>query len=388
MPKSIIVYKVFLASPGDVKEERAEVKKVVELFNQMNSKNGIKLELVCWEDSTSPAFGKYPQEVVSSQIGDDYDIFIGILWARFGTPTPHFGSGTEEEFNGAYRRLQCGDKIEIMIYFKDDNISPSQIDPVQLGKVKEFISKLPDLGGYYFSFKSKEEFHDLLLKHLKESVDRLEQENNTPSVINSIVGLRQEEHPQECTAQTDNWGFFEYEDFILQKTQDVIASINQMTSLTERFNGDINMHTQEFLYLQKNPNRMYAKSICINTARDMNRYAKDIDVANKSWFTGLGKMQDAVRNMLEISEGLTSNSDWEGLVDSLHYLSGEMGKTYSAIRQLYTAVNSIPKISQPLNIARQNVCKTLKDILTNVETGRDYCEETISAIENQIHPIE
>ena len=77
-----------------------------------------------------------------------------------------------------------------------------------------------------------------------------------------------------------------------------------------------------------------------------------------------------------------------GLVDSLHYLSGEMGKTYSAIRQLYTAVNSIPKISQPLNIARQNVCKTLKDILTNVETGRDYCEETISAIENQIHPIE
>ena len=42
MPKSIIVYKVFLASPGDVKEERAEVKKVVELFNQMNSKNGIK----------------------------------------------------------------------------------------------------------------------------------------------------------------------------------------------------------------------------------------------------------------------------------------------------------------------------------------------------------
>jgi hypothetical protein len=120
----------------------------------------------------------------------------------------------------------------------------------------------------------------------------------------------------------------------------------------------------------------------------MNRYAKDIDVANKSWSTGLGKMQDAVRNMLEISEGLTSNSDWEGLVDSLHYLSGEMGKTYSAIRQLYTAVNSIPKISQPLNIARQNVCKTLKDILTNVETGRDYCEETISAIENQIHPIE
>ena len=388
MPKSVIIYKVFLASPGDVKEEREEVKKVIGLFNQMNSKNGINLELVCWEDNTSPAFGNYPQEVVSSQIGDDYDIFIGILWARFGTPTPRFGSGTEEEFNGAYRRLQCGDKLEIMIYLKDDSISPSQIDPVQLGKVKEFISKLPDLGGYYFSFKSKEDFHDLLLKHLKESVDRLEHANKTPSKINSVVEIPQEEYPQDCTVQTDNWGFFEYEDFILQRTQEIIANVNQMTSLTERLNGDINMHTQEFLYLQKNPNRMYAKSICINTARDMNRYAKDIDVANKSWFTGLGKMQDAVRNMLEISEGLTSNSDWEGLVDSLHYLSGEMGKTYSAIRQLYTAVNSIPKISQPLNIARQNVCKTLKDILTNVETGRDYCEETISAIENQIHPIE
>lgn len=174
----------------------------------------------------------------------------------------------------------------------------------------------------------------------------------------------------------------------MQRTQEIVANVNQMTSLTERLNGDINMHTQEFLYLQKNPNRMYAKSICINTARDMNRYAIDIDVANKSWFTDFGKMQGAVRNMLEISEGLTSNNDWEGLVDSLRYLSDEMGKTYSAIRQLYAAVNSIPKISQPLNIARQNVCKTLKDILMNVETGRDYCEDTISVIENKIHPIE
>ena len=76
MPKSVLTYKLFLASPGDVIKERKEVEKVVGVYNNLNSANNIKIELVDWENSSFPSFGKYPQDVVNNQIGEDYDIFV------------------------------------------------------------------------------------------------------------------------------------------------------------------------------------------------------------------------------------------------------------------------------------------------------------------------
>ena len=134
MPRTVITYKVFLASPGDVKEERGIVKKVIETYNQIHSSDNIRLELLCWEDSTHPSFGDYPQDVVNSQIGDDYDVFIGILWSRFGTPTLEYKSGTEEEFYRAYERYNNGDDVELMVYRKDESVSPSAY-PTVLGAV-------------------------------------------------------------------------------------------------------------------------------------------------------------------------------------------------------------------------------------------------------------
>jgi len=48
-----------------------------------------------------------------------YDIFIGILWKKFGTLTGRACSGTEEEFNRAYERYKENpSKLRIMFYFK------------------------------------------------------------------------------------------------------------------------------------------------------------------------------------------------------------------------------------------------------------------------------
>ena len=52
-----------------------------------------------------PGFGTDPQGVVNEEIGDDYEIFIGPLWSRFGTPTPRAFSGTQEEFERVYESV-------------------------------------------------------------------------------------------------------------------------------------------------------------------------------------------------------------------------------------------------------------------------------------------
>lgn len=150
MPKQITTLSVFLASPSDVNSERLIVKNVIEELNQTVLKfSNLHFDLLNWENSTYPSFGEYPQDVINRQIGDEYDIFIGILWSRFGTPTDKAESGTLEEFERAYYRIKNNQNLEICLYFKTEPVDPYKIDLIQFQKVKEFRENLPKLGGVF-----------------------------------------------------------------------------------------------------------------------------------------------------------------------------------------------------------------------------------------------
>ena len=115
--ENISLYKLFLASPSDVKEERLIVENVINDFNNTySSQLNARIELCSWEKSSYPSVGEYPQAVINSQIGDEYDIFLGILWTRFGSKTLNYESGTEEEFYRALERSQQAGKVHIMMY--------------------------------------------------------------------------------------------------------------------------------------------------------------------------------------------------------------------------------------------------------------------------------
>src|ERR1035437_9659402 len=107
MPRNVNQLRVFIASPGDVPTERARLEKVVRELNlSQPSEALVQLELIRWETHTYPSFGASPQGVINEQIGCDFDIFIGILWSKVGTPTSKYPSGTLEEFQLAYKRWQ------------------------------------------------------------------------------------------------------------------------------------------------------------------------------------------------------------------------------------------------------------------------------------------
>lgn len=91
-------------------------------LNVINESLNIMLNFKNWRSHTHPDVGSYAQSVITEQIGD-YDIFIGILWTRFGTSTPKTESGTEEELNNAMKKYENGEKINIMLYFSDEKKS-------------------------------------------------------------------------------------------------------------------------------------------------------------------------------------------------------------------------------------------------------------------------
>lgn len=138
-----IIIRVFLASPGDLAEERQVAKEAVDEVNAtVATPQGYQIELYGWEDTISAA-GR-PQAIINDELRQ-CELFIGMLWSRWGTPPDNdgiFTSGFEEEFSLATELKGKLNKPEIRMYFK--NVEESRIkDPgPELQKVLDFQKKL------------------------------------------------------------------------------------------------------------------------------------------------------------------------------------------------------------------------------------------------------
>lgn len=172
MPRDERVLVVFVASPSDLEAERARLEDVVRELNLTWSRTlGLRLELVRWETHAYPGVGHDPQDVLNRELTGEPDIFIGMMWGRHGTPTGRAGSGTEEEFSRALARHQADPTaVRIMFYFKDAPISPSGIDPDQIGRVQRFQASLGSEGALYWKFGTLDEFERLLRLHLARQI--------------------------------------------------------------------------------------------------------------------------------------------------------------------------------------------------------------------------
>lgn len=185
------LFKIFLASPGDTDAERLAAEEVVEEINKsIGSRDNFRLELLKWENDTYPSVGEDGQDVINKQIGSEYQIFVGIMWKKFGSPTKRAGSGTEDEFNLAYKRYTSKKDIQIMFYFNSSPI-PQDADLVQFQKVREFKKKIEDLGAYHKPFDSTKDFEKKLRMDLTRYVKDILKEEIQEAVIGKPEEQRQ-----------------------------------------------------------------------------------------------------------------------------------------------------------------------------------------------------
>lgn len=148
MADRITRYKVFIASPGGLDEERQAFRDTIRDYNEeMNAqRRDITFMAVGWEE-TLPGRGR-PQSLINDDI-IECDYFILLLWNRWGSPpdTPGkspYSSGCEEEFELALKCLEDPNKPmrQVLIFFKA--VDPEQMaDPgKQLRPVLDFKRKL------------------------------------------------------------------------------------------------------------------------------------------------------------------------------------------------------------------------------------------------------
>ena len=192
MPRNAIIYRVLIASPSDVGDERKLLKDVIFDWNASHSVDmGILLEPVLWESHVYPDLGKRPQEIINNQIVHNADILIGIFWTRVGTKTEKANSGTIEEIQQIVESNKPA-----LIYFSNKQTHPDQIDFEQYQLVKEF-KKYCSKAGIINTYSEHHEFKLKVTQNLSQLSFRLSSSND--NMDNSIQSFTKKKKKSPST---------------------------------------------------------------------------------------------------------------------------------------------------------------------------------------------
>jgi len=194
--------KIFLASPSDVAKERAYVRAVVADLNKTGSgvadKEGFQLEVIGYDTNVAPDMGR-PQSLIFDQLPpESWDIFIGILWLRFGAPTGEinsqtsepFKSGTDEEFSHAYKLWKEHGSHPRLLFYRcmrmpeTQNILEAQTKLAQFPQIETFFAQFgPNANhpGYYRTYQTPEDFKDAVRQDLQQFLLAYKKEERPPS---------------------------------------------------------------------------------------------------------------------------------------------------------------------------------------------------------------
>lgn len=145
--------RLFLASPGDVADERALALKVLEQLQYDPLLRGrITVEAVAWDKpgTDTPMLATLtPQEAIKQGLPQpgECDIVVVIFWSRMGTPLPQewakpdggrYQSGTEWEYWDAMNAAREHGRPAVLVYRRTEPPSMTLNDPRRDEKIQQW----------------------------------------------------------------------------------------------------------------------------------------------------------------------------------------------------------------------------------------------------------
>jgi hypothetical protein len=164
--------RVFVSSPSELRRER---RLVAETCRQLSLTLPVHMEALLWEGGgpNNPEAAPFPPEITglgAQAVIDDhvwnrlggYDVYVGLLWRRMGTPTGKWRSGTEAEFRYAADQQAASQRPRhILLYFKDTS-ARQPADPA----VDDFYREVRASGLVHQRFRDTEQFRRAIYSHL------------------------------------------------------------------------------------------------------------------------------------------------------------------------------------------------------------------------------
>lgn len=396
MPKTITSVTIFVGSPQDVKDERESLNIIVRELNSIwSGDKGIMLNVLQWEKDIAPGFSDYPQQVINNQIPDDYDIFIGIFWTRIGTATPKSDSGTVEELDRALERYEKDpESVDIKVYFKDEPIAPSKLDPVQINKLLKLKGRISKKGGIYWPFLSTEDFENDLRNHLSKVIQKWANKDDEIATDTYYIDKPNKEDSREKDSndsdQHDDFGLLDYLDSYEDSMHKMTDSLKNIGEATTEVGTNINKSTENITTLtnaESGANALEIRKAIKEASKYISSYAKKIDKETNILKNHRKIAFGSISKGLSILASDFGESDLQDLIELKQVLTGTIDSALESQNGLSSFSNTIaglPKLTIDINKSKRQASSALNNLNTEIDSIMHSANNTVTLIDTII----
>jgi hypothetical protein len=367
-----------------VADDRRLVLDEMQAWNQRNAKDrGCFLTALTWEDLVSPDISDTAQDVINVEVGDDYDVFLGLMWGRFGSPTKKAESGTKEEFDRALNRKFSGEALRISFFFRKSDLPIDQIDPDQFARVKKFQSELSDKGAYYGQYSDDRELASALttlFDRIASEKDRYLGDTEAPSqsaarLADSQVRKQNEENTEEHDPDA---GLFDLEDDLTKHTDSFAAGLGEWGDQFRVLNDIVEQTTSNMNSLSQfgQPDRDAIRSeveVVTSGLRDFANFAKDKITVIEDDLEG---MYRAMNGIVIVSRSFDLEQiEINSLLEQMSGLRDNVEQSDALLSQYIEVMEGLPRIEKGFNRARATVVVIHKQLRKKLRDFKDRLDK-------------
>jgi len=369
MARTVTLFKIFVASPSDLKDERTLIEEVIDELNLSTFNNtDIKIELKKWETHANPDIGDYPQQVINRDISDDYDIFIGLLWSKFGTQTRDYGSGTEEEFYNAYSlHKKLPSSIKIMFYFKQAAIPFEKIDTDSINSIRKFRSKISSEGVLFWDYNTIEEFQKLIRIQLTRKIQELRADETT-----SNYAIDKEEKEKTPLELEEDLGLLDYVELGEESFQNIEDILLRVTDAIEWLGKRFTEGTEEInkqISIKPELGNKAKKRLVNSVANDMHSFNKrlsvEIPLFAETYRRGIDSFSNAIK--ISISMKAEEKNDIEDAINSIDSSIESILETKQEFILFRDSMIEFPRMTKEFNQVRRLSASILQELISEFE---------------------
>ncbi|WP_301078053.1 hypothetical protein [Rhodoferax sp.] len=392
MARTESVLTIFLASPGDVVDERNRLEDAVLEWNRTWARNlGVRLELLRWEHDAYPGIGEDAQDVINEQLPTDYDLFIGIMWSRFGTPTRRAGSGTVEEFERALARYRASPgNVSILFYFKDTPIPPSKLDASQIQKLQDFKRSLSSEGLLHWEFTDTDQFEKLVSMHITKhvqnwrhkqkatSLDQASSPLNAQVKSTSVVAV-----PARPTEEEDDDGYLDLLVLFLERNAEVGEITGRLTAAQSDLTTRTTQGTVDLQNLAATPggaDPAHARRLIGKVADEMVNFTNRINAEVPLLRAAMSGSVNALTRAAAMSADFDSTQTREARVAAAGLLAAMAGARLSMIEFKGTTLG-LPRMTKELNAAKRKQGAALDALISEMANGEQLLVECLTVLD-------
>ena len=360
------------------------------------------------------------QAEINRQCGAEFDIYLGILGTRFGTPTQKAGSGTEEEFEQGLKRLRADScSLRVLFYFKTGTVDPFKLEIDQLQKVNAFRAGLRSRGVLYKDFKNTADFIQMVKNHLESLVsDEWKNgkwspiqglgEDSPQRMTTTVTPLSQDSHSEDETGATDafvdssdngDWedlGLLDYVASFTEETSAMNLTLERMSENTTRVGDEMRARTTETESVLSRDKEVKhvggsreqqeyvvkVRGIVDLAAQNLSDFVQAMIPSVEEYRTHSRAMFSNLRNGLQANSELGNPTDeniQQGLEDLIFHMTSAQDSTAS----FQVSIDSVPALTGKFKRAKRRAAAILGELIAEISLTADDAQKTLEIVRSQ-----